>query len=101
MITNDVNEQLTSELTMSFICCAGLPNVSPATLATGAWRASDLLTVRLTRVRAKHDRLGTIFKGILDGWQSSINTCSVCDDVRVLLVVWYVEVHLDKELVCL
>ena len=38
------------------------------------------------------------FKGILDGWQGGINACCVRDDVKVLLVLWYVEVHMDGNL---
>ena len=43
-----------------------------------------LLPIRLAKVRAEYDRLGTIFEGILDGWQGIINV----GDVRVLLVLW-------------
>ena len=46
-----------------------------------------LLTSRSAKVRAEYERLGTIFKGVLDGWQGSINACCVRDDVRVLLVL--------------
>ena len=59
-----------------------------------------LLTIRSAKVRAKLDRLGAIFEGILDGRQVSINACCVRDDVRVLLVLWYVEVHTGEEFVC-
>ena len=31
----------------------------------------------------------------------SMNACCVHGDVRVLLVLWYDEVHMGKELVCL
>ena len=58
------------------------------------------LILRSAKVRAMYEGLGTIFKGILDDWQGGINTCSVCDDVGVLLVLWDVEVHMDTELVC-
>ena len=34
-------------------------------------------------------------------WQGSVNACCVCDGVRVLLVLWYVEVHKGDELVIL
>ena len=36
-------------------------------------------------MRAKCNRLGTIFKGILASWQGSFNACCVHNDVRVLL----------------
>ena len=29
-------------------------------------------------------------------WQGSVNACCVHDDVMVLLVLWYVEVHSDE-----
>ena len=54
------------------------------------------LILRSTKVRGAWHHL----QGILDGWQGGINLCSVCDDVRVLLVLWDVEVHMDTELVC-
>ncbi len=47
-----------------------------------------LLTIRSAKVRAKLDRLGAIFEGILDGRQVSMNACCVRGDVRVLLVLW-------------
>ena len=65
------------------------------------WRTSDLLIIRLAKVRAKYDRFGIIFQGVLDGfWQGSVNACCVHDDVRVLLVQWCVEVHIGEELIC-
>ena len=30
-------------------------------------------------------------------WQGSVNACCVHDDVRDLLVMWYVEVHIGEE----
>ena len=33
------------------------------------------------KVPAEHEGLGTIFEGILDGWQGSINACCVHDGV--------------------
>ena len=61
------------------------------------WSTLVLLTITLAKVRAKLDRLGAIpsFKGILDGRLVGISACCVRDDVRVLLVQWYLEVHMD------
>ena len=59
------------------------------TLATGAMENFVLIPTRSAKVLATHDRLGVIFKGILDGWQGSIDACCVCDDV----VLWCIEVH--------
>ena len=46
-----------------------------------------LLTTRSAKVRAEYDRLGIIFKDVLDGWQGSLNACCILDDVRILLVL--------------
>ena len=60
-----------------------------------------LLTIRSAKVQSEHDRLGTIFKGLLDGWQGSINACCVRGDAKVLLVLWYIEDHMDGNLFAL
>ena len=45
-------------------------------------------------MRAKHDRLGAMFKGILDGLQGGVDACCACGDV----VLWYIEVHMGGNL---
>ena len=54
----------------------------------GHWCPEEFLVflaIGSAKVRAEHESLGTIFEGILDGWQGSINACCVHDEVRVLL----------------
>ena len=60
-------------------------------------RLGLLTPFRSAKVRAECKRLGTFLKGMLDGWQGSINACCVRDDVGVLLVLRYVEVHARQE----
>ena len=57
----------------------------------------DLLTLRSAKVRAGTLGLAPSSRSYLMVGRGSINTCSVRDDVRVLLVLWYIEVHMDKE----
>ena len=35
------------------------------------------------------------FGGMLDGWQGSVRAFGVREDVRILLTLWYVAIHLD------
>ena len=49
------------------------------------------------KVRSRHDSPGP-FKDVLDGWQGSIDAFFVRDDVKVLLVLMYIEFHMDGNL---
>ena len=87
---------LTSELTDSFISCTGLPSVSSTTVAAGAIDNSSFF-LPLGRPRCEQSRQAWYhLKDMLDGWQGSGDVCGVRGDVRILLVLWCVEIHMDE-----
>ena len=87
---------LTSELTKSSIGCTGLPSVSSTTVAAGVINNS-LFFLPLGRPRCEQSRQAWYhLKDMLDGWQGSGDVCGVRGDVRILLVLWRVEIHMDE-----
>ena len=94
-LVSSVQAASSSELTNSFISYTGRPRVSSTTVASGA---IDNFSFFLPLGQPRCEQSGQAWYhvgGMLDGWQGSVRACGVREDVRILLALWYVAIHLD------
>ena len=86
---------MTSALPIS-ISCIGQPSISSTIVAFGAEEDFSFF-LPMGRPRCGQSKQAwSHFEGKLDGWQGSVNACGVREDIRILTVLWYAEVHADE-----